>query len=175
MAITLILGGARSGKSTYALELVAGREDVVFFATAQAWDEEMRERIVRHQAERPLSWRTIEAATGVGDAISKAGVSKNSVIVVDCVTMLASNVLMAVGEEDSEGYERALREEVEDLVEACAGCDLVLVSNEVGLGIVPAYRSGRMYRDGLGRVNQHLAKQADSVIFMVSGLPLTLK
>jgi adenosylcobinamide kinase/adenosylcobinamide-phosphate guanylyltransferase len=187
--MTLILGGARSGKSTYAEQLAAADGGpVLYVATAQAWDEEMRVRIAAHRAQRPAGWRTLEAPRQVGAAVTASMLATPAtlppagdapgVVLVDCLTLLANNVLMALPEKAGEGEAAAaLMAEVDGLLVAYAASAAawILVSNEVGLGIVPAYPLGRVYRDALGRANQRLAAASDRVLFMVAGLPLTVK
>lgn len=178
-SLTLILGGARSGKSTYAEQQAAaagGR--VLYVATAEAWDDEMRARIAAHRAQRPAMWRTIEAPRAVGAAVDTALDDGADVVLVDCLTLLANNVLIALPEgSDERAATAALNEELDALLAAYEQSDAAwfVVSNEVGLGIVPAYPLGRVYRDALGRANQRLAAVADRVIFMVAGLPMTVK
>jgi len=175
--LTLVLGGARSGKSTYAEQLAhASGQPVTYVATAQAWDEEMAARIVAHQAQRPADWTTVEAPLAVGQAIAAA--DPTPVVLIDCLTLLANNVLGALLDaEDLVAAEAALRAEVDGLLAVYAEHPgvWIVVSNEVGLGIVPAYPLGRVYRDVLGRANQRLAAAADEVVFMVAGLPLKVK
>ena len=176
--MTLILGGARSGKSAFAQKLAAGRgQAVLYVATATAGDEEMAARIAAHRAERPAHWRTLEAPTGVGNAIG-ANAAAAEVILLDCLTLLANNSLMRLPEPVSEAAAAvALNDEVEGVlaVYAASSAEWIVVSNEVGLGLVPPYPLGRIYRDALGRANQRLAAAADEVLFMVAGLPLRLK
>ncbi len=185
--LTLILGGARSGKSTLAQKLAAERgRTVLYVATATAGDEEMATRIAAHRAERPAHWRTLEAQTQVGAAIAAAttaaattaAVAGSEVVLIDCLTLLANNVLLPLPEPVSDtAAQAALEAEVEGLLAAYAGstAEWIVVSNEVGLGLVPPYPLGRIYRDALGRANQRLAAEADVVLFLVAGLPLTLK
>lgn len=176
--LTLILGGARSGKSRYAEQAAAkmgGR--VLYVATAQAGDEEMRARIAAHQAARPADWDTLEAATRVGPAI-EAWPRPAQIVLIDCVTLLASNVLMQLGEAaEPAAAESALNAEIDGLLTAYLArpAEWLVISNEVGLGLVPPYPLGRVYRDALGRANQRLASAADDVLFMVAGLPLVVK
>jgi len=178
-SLTLILGGARSGKSTYAEQQAAatgGR--VLYVATAEAWDDEMRARIAAHRAQRPATWRTVEAPRSAGAAASGALDDDTSAVLVDCLTLLASNVLIALPEgSDERTASAALDRELDALLAAYEESNAAwfVVSNEVGLGIVPAYPLGRVYRDALGRANQRLAAVADRVIFMVAGLPMTVK
>ena len=175
---TLILGGARSGKSSYAERLAAQTGPrVLYVATAQAWDDEMAARIAKHRAERPAGWDTLEAPRHVGAALAAVAPEYDAVLV-DCLTLLASNVIAPMPEPIDAGQaEAALRAEVDALLDAYAQSRAawIVVSNEVGLGIVPAYPLGRVYRDALGRANQTLAAAADVVLFMVAGLPLRVK
>ena len=175
--LTLILGGARSGKSTYAENLAREQDGTVLYvATAVPFDDEMRLRIDRHRAERPSYWRTLEAPRQTGAAIAQAPAA--DLVLLDCLTVLANNVMAPMPEPvNVETAESALNAEIDDLLAAYAANDAewIIVSNEVGLGIVPAYPLGRVYRDALGRANQRLAAQADRVLFMVAGLPMTVK
>jgi adenosylcobinamide kinase / adenosylcobinamide-phosphate guanylyltransferase len=175
---TFILGGARSGKSSYAQRLAAERgERVLYVATAEASDAEMQTRIYAHRAERPADWRTLEAPVNVGEAIQQHA-GNTEVILLDCLTLLANNVIVPLPEPVSYAdAERALMTEVDALLNAYAlgTAGWVVVSNEVGLGLVPPYPLGRVYRDALGRANQKLAAVASEVLFMVSGLPMKVK
>jgi adenosylcobinamide kinase/adenosylcobinamide-phosphate guanylyltransferase len=178
--ITLILGGARSGKSTYALEQAQKLDrPVTFIATATAGDEEMRLRIIRHQSERPDDWETLEAPFHIANAIKEKGFH-HSVVILDCITLLVSNLLMGFDDPETmhfDDYIRAIDEEINSLLDMAQNskADWFIVSNEVGLGLVPPYKMGRDYRDGLGRVNQKIAALADRVVFMVAGLPMVVK
>ena len=154
---------------------------VLYVATAEAWDDEMRRRIAAHKAQRPAHWRTVEAPRHPGAAIRAAwdelGGPPN-VVLVDCLTLLANNVLITLPEDATEAAATAaLMEEVDELLAAWDTCggEWIVVSNEVGLGIVPAYPLGRLYRDALGRANQRLAAVADTVVFMVAGIPMRVK
>ena len=176
--LTVILGGARSGKSTHAQQLAQehGGEDVLFVATAQALDDEMGARIAAHRADRPAAWRTLEAPRHVGEAISRAGPC--GVVLVDCLTLLVSNAVVALPDSVSAAEaEAAALAEVEELIAAYrrGTASWVVISNEVGLGVVPPYPMGRAYRDALGRANQRLAAEADEVLFMVAGIPMKVK
>lgn len=178
--LTLILGGARSGKSSHAQALgQASRGRVLFVATAQALDAEMAARIQAHRAARPAGWRTLEAPRQVGAAIEAALESEPAgVVLVDCLTLLVSNVVLALPEPVSSAQaEAAAVEEVEGLLAAWGkkGGRWIVVSNEVGLGLVPPYPVGRVYRDALGRANAYLAAQADQVLLMVAGIPMKVK
>jgi len=176
-SLTLILGGARSGKSDYAQSLVGvGNARVLFVATAAALDQEMQTRISTHRANRPVRWGTLEAPNHVGRAIRSA--SASDWVLLDCMTLLVSNIMTGNSDDLIEKDSRSMLDaEVEDLLAAYLGSDAnwVIVSNEVGLGLVPPYPLGRLFRDELGRINQHLAQKADVVVFMVSGLPMVVK
>ncbi len=176
--MTLVLGGARSGKSTFAQTWAAETgQSVLFVATAQAFDEEMRSRIARHQAERPSSWRTFEKPLNVGAALQKNPPTE-PVVVVDCLTLLVSNILLALPEDASQDVvNQAALAEAEALVAAqrVGMATWLIVSNEVGMGVVPPSRMGRFYRDALGYANQHIARAADEVVLLVAGIPWRLK
>jgi adenosylcobinamide kinase / adenosylcobinamide-phosphate guanylyltransferase len=184
--VVLLLGGARSGKSSYAETLagaLAGGRAVVYIATAQAGDEEMRARIARHRAARPSGWITIEAPLDPASALSASKEAQEArVVLLDCVTLLASNLLLDAGggdgrEPSAEDAARRIWSALEALLATCRrmGRPLVLVSNEVGMGIVPPYPIGRVYRDALGQVNTRLAQEADAVLLLVAGLPVEIK
>jgi adenosylcobinamide kinase/adenosylcobinamide-phosphate guanylyltransferase len=183
--LIFILGGARSGKSTHAQELAEqlGGRDVLFVATAQAYDDDMRARIAAHQASRPAGWATLETPLNAGEQIRAALAARPGVrvVLVDCLTLLVSNALLADGGNadamDPRQAEQAALAEIEGLLEAYRAGDTtwVVVSNEVGLGIVPAYSLGRAYRDALGRANQRVAAAAGRVLFMVAGIPMCVK
>lgn len=178
--LTFILGGARSGKSAYAQQLARQNGgSVLYVATATAGDEEMKTRIAAHRAERPANWRTLEAPLQVGKAISQAlDEQPADVVLMDCLTMLANNVLMNLPENSSEKeLTRALLAEIDALL-VCrqnSNAHWIIVSNEVGLGLVPSYPMGRFYRDALGRANQRLAEAATEALLLVAGKPLSLK
>jgi len=179
MTATLILGGARSGKSAYAERRALESGKVVcFVATASPGDEEMAVRIAAHRAARPADWRTLEAPAHIGKAIQQH-YEGEAVVVLDCITLLASNRLMELSEPvDEKAYLAALDGEAAALAEAIQRLPVEawwIVSNEVGLGLVPEYPLGRVYRDGLGRLNQQLAQICDHVILMVAGLSLQVK
>ena len=170
--VTLVLGGVRSGKSRYAQKLAERAERVTFVATAERRDDvEMHAKIERHRADRPMSWETVEEPLELARAIHEA--AKNSeVVLVDCLTLFASNLLEACGDNAVQ-----LQSHIDDLCLALrdAPCSIVLVSNEVGSGVVPAYELGRRFRDLLGEINQRVASVSDIVLLMVAGLPFPLK
>src|SRR5215207_1314475 len=175
---TLILGGARSGKSSYAQSLAeATGKSVTFIATAQALDEEMSTRIQKHRAERPANWETFELP---GDLASQVLQIQSDVVILDCVTLLISNLLMQFVKDDRVDealFMPAVRKEMEAFIKAIhkQEQDWFIISNEVGLGLVPPYQMGRAYRDALGWANQRLAREADHVLFMVAGIPMVVK
>ena len=163
--ITLVLGGARSGKSAYAERLIGDRG--LYLATAEAGDDEMAERIRAHRERRGAGWETVEEPLDLAGALEQhAGADRP--VLIDCLTLWLSN-LMADGR-DVEAETRTLIERL-----GAMPCPLVLVSNEVGLGLVPATPLGRAFRDNAGRLNQRVAAAADRVIFVAAGLPMTLK
>lgn len=176
--LIFILGGARSGKSAFAQHLAGRRgSQVVYVATGEAGDDEMAERIAMHRASRPGSWRTIEAPLDVGAAI-RAEAAEAEVVLVDCITLLANNVIGSLPDPTHlRACETAVGGEIEELLAAYKQSKAVwiVVSNEVGLGLVPPYPLGRSYRDSLGKANQRLAAEAEIVYLMVVGLPQVLK
>jgi adenosylcobinamide kinase/adenosylcobinamide-phosphate guanylyltransferase len=172
----LVLGGARAGKSTFALRLakeLTADGQVCFIATGQAFDEEMKERIARHREERPGHWNTIEEPYQIDEALHQAG--EANVVIIDCLTLFVSNWLLR--SEDESQCEAALQKVVESLLAKIKSQTktVICVSNEVGLGLVPNNRLGRTFRDLLGRVNQQFAEAADEVLLIVAGLPLRMK
>lgn len=169
--VTLVLGGVRSGKSRFALEIASSAPSVTFIATARALDDEMRRKIERHQAERPSHWRTREEPLQLGEAISTPPDASEATIV-DCLTLFAANLMEAHGEDRN-----AMNSAIDALCSALSAINrrIVLVSNEVGSGIVPAYATGRQFRDLLGQMNQRVAAVADNVVLMIAGLPLAIK
>ena len=176
--LTLILGGARSGKSSHAQQLARerGGDDVLFVATAEALDDEMAARIAVHRAGRPAAWRTLEAPRHVGEAISQSELC--GAVLVDCLTLLVSNAVVMLPESASAAEaEVAALAEVDELIAAYrrGAASWIVISNEVGLGLVPPYQVGRAYRDALGRANQRLAAEANEVLFMVAGIPMKVK
>jgi adenosylcobinamide kinase / adenosylcobinamide-phosphate guanylyltransferase len=176
--LIFLLGGARSGKSTYAEQWARDHgKEVLFVATAQAFDDEMQERITAHRASRPTTWQTLEAPLNVGAAIQQVALPHDT-LVLDCLTLLASNVLLMLPEDCTQSQaDSAILGEVEALIQAYQSSQAtwLVISNEVGMGIVPPYRLGRLYRDALGRANQRFAQAADEVLLLVAGLPWKLK
>ena len=180
--VMLVLGGARSGKSHFAQEYAwRSKEKVLFVATATAGDEDMRRRIEKHKQGRPSNWRTLEAVVDIGKQI-EANAGDARLIVIDCITLLVNNIFSRYDEKQFDTIDEAvLEKEVVAEIEQLQMClkkvnaSFLIISNEVGLGLVPDNRMGRLYRDILGRVNQMLAQTADEVTLMVAGIPLRIK
>ncbi len=170
--LVLILGGCRGGKSRFALELGKrlGRRRI-FVATAEAFDDEMRQRIARHRADRGPDWQTIEAPISLSEAL-REHTAEADVVVVDCLTVWLGNLLCPERQPSCR-----LEDAVSSLLAELAGrrTHVVVVSNEVGLGIVPDNALARQFRDEQGRLNQQVAAIADGVVFVAAGLPMTLK
>jgi adenosylcobinamide kinase/adenosylcobinamide-phosphate guanylyltransferase len=170
--IIFVIGGCRSGKSRHALETaqaLAGSRKI-FMATCIPCDDEMRQRVARHRQERSSAWQTVEAPILLPEAITANG-RKADAILVDCLTLWISNLLMQdETPEKIDGQIRSLTAAIGN-----AGCPVVLVSNEVGAGVVPDNRLARLFRDWVGSVNQTIAAMADKVIWMVAGIPITIK
>ena len=178
--LILILGGARSGKSAQALRIAheRGGDKALFVATAEAGDDEMRLRIAKHRAERPAHWRTLEAPRNVGLAVSQHAPA-HATIIVDCITLLVSNLLVDTPDPYDEAVQEDVGQEVAAILQAARempdGNRLILVSNEVGAGLAPLTPLGRAFRDLVGRANQTFAAAADRVVLMVAGLAVPLK
>ena len=188
--LTLIPGGARSGKSTFAEKraMNLGGEKVLYVATSETKDEEMEERVIKHRAERSSAWETVEASRNVAQAI-RAARSEASVVLLDCMTFLVDNHLMDAAAPEDDPFddpsadpfdakiEADVVTEVEELIAYVQASDveILVVSNEVGLGVVPPYELGRAYRDILGRANQILARHADEVQLLIAGIPMQIK
>ncbi|GAB6100480.1 bifunctional adenosylcobinamide kinase/adenosylcobinamide-phosphate guanylyltransferase [Halanaerocella petrolearia] len=182
--LILVLGGARSGKSSFAEEIVTdlGGLEVTYIATSQARDQEMEERIKQHQETRPQEWATIEENKEVSQVMQ--GIDTGSVVLLDCLTVLISNLLLQEEELATEDYdfngqarEEDILLEVDNIIGQVKERDLtlVIVSNEVGQGLVPPYKLGRVYRDIVGRANQLVADKADEVYVTYAGLPINIK
>jgi adenosylcobinamide kinase / adenosylcobinamide-phosphate guanylyltransferase len=166
-SLTFLLGGARSGKSTHAEKLATALPAPwTYIATAETYDDEMAERIALHRARRGEGWSTVDAPLDLADALRAAPAGKP--VLVDCLTLWLSNQMLAEHDLD------ALSAELETVLSAPRGPWFV-VSNEVGLGIVPDNPLGRRFRDAQGRLNQHIAAAADRVLFMVAGIPMKVK
>jgi len=169
--IVLIVGGARSGKSTYAVQLAKkSKQKVIFIATCTFKDEEMEGRIKQHRLSRPSSWKVIVEGKNIAAVLQKMNSSKHA-LVVDCLGLWVSNLL------EDKLTDRQIEQEFKKLASVLdkAKGTVILVSNEVGCGLVPAYFLGRRFRDLLGRANQIIAKKADEVFLMQIGFPTQLK
>jgi len=181
--LTFLLGGVRSGKSARAVTLATDRQGsgrVLFVATAEALDDEMSARISAHRRERPPTWDTLESPLALDTEVDRAIGAQHepyAVIVIDCLTLWVSNVLLSLS--DDEDADTIIATRVADLLDVrtrtSGQTSWIVVSNEVGLGVVPPSSLGRRYRDLLGRANQLVAAAADDVTLMVAGLELALK
>ena len=170
--IIFITGGVRSGKSDFAQELAERREGKrLFLATAQALDAEMEERIRKHREKRGTRWETLEEPVHIGKALQSVAGSYKTILV-DCLTVWMSNLFMEYPDHMDERMKA-----VDEFIESFDGCDetIIIVSNEVGLGIVPDNPLARSYRDELGFLNQRMARHADTVYMLVAGIPLKIK
>jgi adenosylcobinamide kinase/adenosylcobinamide-phosphate guanylyltransferase len=165
--LTLVVGGARSGKSAFAERLIIGSgRPRRYIATAEAWDDEMRTRIAQHQRDRAGDWITVEAPLDLPAALTS--VQRGEAVLIDCATLWLTNQLLA---------DNDLPAETERLVSCLAACPapIIIVSNEVGWGIVPENALARRFRDEQGRLNQRLAAEAALVVTVIAGLPMVLK
>lgn len=181
--LVLVLGGDRSGKSQFAVTMASRiSSQVLFVATAEPGDEEMRQRIQAHKRTRPAHWRTLEVPTGIGARLIRE-IKNQEVVIIDCLGLLVSNLLgKATGqarpdEIDVSKAQKLVDSEIKLLFKTISQIDasFVIVSNEVGMGLVPDNRLGRIYRDLLGGVNQKVAEKATEVYLLVAGLPWKLK
>ena len=166
--ITFILGGSRSGKSSFALDSASKLPgSKAFIATAQAFDEEMKERIERHKKERSADWKTCEESTALPQLLSRIS-EDHDVIIVDCLTLWLSNLIM---------NDAAVDADIESLLSAAATCPsrIFIVSNEVGMGIVPENALARRFRDFAGTLNRRVAEIANEVYLVSAGIPLKIK
>lgn len=184
MSITMVTGGARSGKSTYAEQLAKERgKNIGYIATAVVTDEDMADRIKRHRLSRPKEWTTIEQYRHF-DEVDETLFKGTDLFLLDCVTTMVTNLMFdeemdydTCSNEDIQKVEDYIFAEIEKLIERMEKDQkkLIVVTNEVGMGLVPAYRLGSIFRDIAGRVNQYLAMRADEVYFMISSIPMKIK
>ena len=178
--LILILGGARSGKSAEAVRMARerGSGKVLYVATAEPGDDEMRFRIEKHRAERPTDWHTLEAPYNVGQAIGRQP-DGYVTIIVDCITLLVSNLMVDRPDPYADAVQKSVVEEIAAIVQAAkempSASQMIVVSNEVGTGLAPLTPLGRAFRDLVGQANQTLATAADRAVLMVAGLALLLK
>ena len=172
--LTLVLGGVRAGKSSYAQRLAADGRSVLFVATAEAGDREMAERISAHRQSRPKDWHTLEEPVDLTAALEPV-LHRYDTVLLDCLTLWVSNLLLRADDpwaarDDAVAHAQALL-----ALQARSDASWIVVSNETGLGVIPPTPLGRAFEDALGRVNQLAAAQSDHVYFMVAGLPMALK
>ena len=172
--LTLVLGGARSGKSRYAQSLIGSRQAIYIATARRTRDREMAGRIDRHRADRPSSWITIEEPESVPHVVRTVA-PQDAPVIVECVTLWLSNLFERESHTPPRRQQEILMAAVRDLADAAQLREVIAVSNEVGGGIVPATRVGRRFRDLQGWANQILAEEADSVTLVVAGLPVALK
>ena len=182
--LILITGGARSGKSTFAEEKAKEfGNNVLYVATSKPIDDEMKQRIAKHRAQRPAEWETLEEYKNLDIAIADI-ISKKDAILIDCVTIMITNLMLdecfdwdGLTRQRVEEIEQLIQHQIERLISVSKMSELpfVLVTNEIGLGVVPPSTMGRDFRDIAGRMNQILAKVADEVYFCVSGIPMKIK
>ncbi len=183
-SIILVTGGARSGKSTYAEKLAKEfGKDVLYVATSIPFDDEMKLRIKKHREQRPANWGTVEAYKDMDILLEDKCPSKNAVLL-DCITVMITNIMFEVCpdfdkmvHEDMIAVEEAVNVQIERLLSVAkrSGIPFILVTNEIGMGIVPDNKSARLFRDIQGRVNQKLASAAKDVYLCVSGIPVKIK
>jgi adenosylcobinamide kinase/adenosylcobinamide-phosphate guanylyltransferase len=174
--VTLITGGSRCGKSTYALKVgeESNHQNKTFIATAEVFDDEMAERVNKHIAERGEHWKTVEVPCYLPAAITN--LPEDSISIVDCLTVWLGNIWFKYGDDD-----KTLDDHIEELCRSLAlwktrnSGDIIIVTNEVGWGIIPPEASVRRYRDWAGKLNQKIATIADSVILCIAGIPLIIK
>ncbi len=166
----LVLGGVRSGKSRYAQREASRFARVTFVATARRSDAEMRRKIAAHRRERPRQWKTVETHMNLDQVILREGASAD-LLLVDCLTTYCGGLMSA------RGVSPAKREHLASVIDAIVTtrASIFLVSNEVGSGVVPAFKSGRVYRDFLGEANQQVARVASHVVLLVAGIPVPIK
>lgn len=172
--LTLVIGGARSGKSRFALSLPGPSDRVTYIATARVEDEEMAARISRHQAERPAHWITTEAQLAIASAVGRHA-AQCDYLVLDCLTVWLSNFSWEHRELPAADLHTAASHELERAIAAAAGSRLVVVSNELGCGLVPESPVGRAFRDLHGWLNQDVARAADWVYHLVAGIAVPIK
>ncbi|QKE73836.1 bifunctional adenosylcobinamide kinase/adenosylcobinamide-phosphate guanylyltransferase [Arthrobacter citreus] len=188
--LIFVIGGARSGKSSYAerriKELQSNQNDVVYIATAIPTDGDMNERIKRHQEERSSDWHTVEQYKQFNKLKMEEKFLQAKYVIVDCMTVMITNLMFerytdidfeTINNEQINELELFIEKEVNELIDVCKQLEksLLIVSNEVGYGLVPAYRLGRIFRDIAGRINQKIASRAEEVILVTAGIPLRIK
>ncbi|PEL05184.1 bifunctional adenosylcobinamide kinase/adenosylcobinamide-phosphate guanylyltransferase [Bacillus sp. AFS017336] len=188
--LIFVIGGARSGKSSYAerriKELQTNQNDVVYIATAIPTDGDMGERIKRHQEERSSDWHTVEQFKQFNKLKMEENFLQSKYVILDCMTVMITNLMFerytdidfeTINNEQINELESFIEKEVNELIDVCKEFEksLIIVSNEVGYGLVPSYRLGRIFRDIAGRMNQKIASRAEEVILVTAGIPLRIK
>lgn len=177
--IILVTGGARSGKSSFAENLYKNENDVVYIATSKIFDKEMENRVEAHRKQRPITWRTFEANYNLDKAVEK-----EDFYLLDCITLLSSNIMYDITKDledidfsTQEKVEKRITNELDKLINKIRreNKNLILVTNELGMSIVPENKLARIYRDIQGRINQKVAKESDQVYLVVCGLPVRVK
>lgn len=182
--LILVTGGARSGKSSFAEETAKkSGSNILYIATSAACDDEMKERIKRHREQRPPEWETVEAYRDMDINLEGRLDSKDAVLL-DCITIMVSNIMLekamdwdGISQDEISTVEDKVKDEIEKLIILAkeAFIPFIIVTNELGMGVVPPYELGRAIRDIAGRANQMLAKAADEVYMCISGIPLKIK
>lgn len=182
--IVLVTGGARSGKSNFAEELCKKQNNnTAYIATSVAFDDEMKDRIKKHQESRPNEWKTYEIYKDIHSIVKQIDKNHNTVLL-DCLTLMVNNLMFTYGidvenacADEINEIEEYIKEQLTKLLDALRDTNLyfVIVTNEVGMGIVPENKLSRIYRDFVGRANQQIAKVSDEVYFVVSGIPMKVK
>lgn len=182
--LIMVTGGARSGKSTFAEESAKGLgKNILYIATSTDFDEEMKERIKRHRRQRPPEWDTVEAYKGM-DVVLAGRLNGREVVLLDCITIMVSNIMLekamdwdGICPDEISSVEDNVKDEIDKLINVVKAADIpfIIVTNELGMGVVPPYELGRAIRDIAGRANQMLAKAADEVYLCVSGIPVRIK
>ena len=182
--IILVTGGARSGKSSFAESLCKNQNNrIAYIATSIAFDDEMKNRVKKHQESRPKEWKTYEIYKDIYSIIDEIG-EKHDTVIMDCVTLMVNNLMFTYGidvdkatSKELDELENYIRDQIEKLLDAVKKTNLyfVIVSNEIGMGIVPANKLSRIYSDFVGRANQLIGTYSDEVYFVVSGIPMKVK
>lgn len=185
MSVTFVIGGARSGKSTFAEQKAKEYSDnVLYIATAVVTDESMLDRVKKHQAQRPSTWSTLEMYSNFNDLVNHDEFNKCEAILIDCITTLIGNLMFdskidfnTCKPEEVNNLEKIITEEVLTLIDVCNKNNkkLIIVSNETGMGVVPSYYMGNYFRDMSGRINREIGNKSDNMYFVFSGIPIKLK
>lgn len=182
--LILITGGARSGKSTFAEEMAkTSGENILYVATSKPIDDEMKQRIAKHRAQRPSEWETLEAYKELDNQLADVADAKDAILL-DCITIMVTNLMLdqcmdwdSLTREQVLDIEHDIQIQIEKLINVAKSTNttFILVTNEIGMGVVPPYAIGRDFRDIAGRMNQILARAANEVYFCVSGIPMKVK